>query len=970
MTKHKNRLIIASFILILSLMFLYQRYLFNSWASFVSNGVIIDRILKKNNTLIYGANGAGHPILYFLDVFNRNKVETIDLNTGNAMPQAFFKNNVLVTADDVLTSIDINSKEIKWQVTSEEQKFFRKVVVYNNKVLASSADGSLYAYAPKSGKLLWKFTPKKTDNLLSSMIQDGNLNYFGYFTPEAETIYIASSDKSLYALSLKTGKVIWNTEIGSTSVSEPRSFGKYLYLTTYLGESIAVDKYSGEVLWKSANNSQSYCFEVRSSFENFNNPWSQLLSRFSEGFRNLFIIGPVSFYEMHKDGTFIRRDAKTGSIIWQAEKLPAELNCPTYWKSRVVFTGNKGNFIIMSMITGKKFLDQNTFGKMLNPALLDVKFGKFIPEWLNVFIPNYFVNNADGELFLVKGGTSRVIWKFSAEAPSKVLPLVDKNKIYYSTSDGVVYKINKRNGISDLPSYNQHFKLSESVKNVSDTQIREFTLESNMKFTNPWREALLDAKFVHESGLTIEVPGFYYDKNIWKLRFNPPLKGIWKWEINWSPSGKNTVKSGEFISMTDTSKFYLRTNENNPKRLTVDGSTIFNGVGLGDTFHDYNYNGTSLDDWAFGNSDQVVATDSSGLTVVYKSDKLNSLNEYINAYGPKGAGFNMFRWSVMNASQSLYTYFGYPTTYSILQGKIGDDLVDGLKSNDIHLWFTIFGFDVPYKDSSIPHDKYLLKSYARYIYARYGAYVDVWEVANEIAVPKDTATLLFDEIRSYDYEKRPISISSVSYNYEQSDIIAPHWYETEKIEESDIKTVQHIDAFKGINKPVVFAEQGNHTANHDETSAIRMRIRLWTAYFKEGIIMFWNQSDTKNFKANIFSANIYLGQEEQSYVKVLQNFTSSFPLESKKVDYELGRYGVRGYGLNSDNLVGVYFYHFASPFSFTSFTLPLYTKNGGQVKWIDPENGKVIKEDYCSPTKCVLISPSFKTDISLSVTKI
>lgn len=388
-------------------------------------------------------------------------------------------------------------------------------------------------------------------------------------------------------------------------------------------------------------------------------------------------------------------------------------------------------------------------------------------------------------------------------------------------------------------------------------------------------------------------------------------------------------------------------------------------MGLGDTMIDYNYNGTTLDDWTLGNSNPVVATDSAGITVKYRSDKINTLDSYISTYGPKGAGFNMFRWSLMNASESLWTNFGYPTTYSILQGKVGDTLVESLRSNDMHLWFTVFGFDIPYKNSIIPRDQYLLKSYIRYVYARYGAYVDVWELANEIAVPTDTATMLFDEIKSYDFEKRPISIGSVDYNYEKSEIIAPHWYETERLEESDSKTVEHILSYDKINKPVVIAEQGNHKTNYDETSAVRMRIRLWTAYFQQGILMFWNQSDSKDFASGIFSANIYLGEEERLYTRILQEFTRSFPLKSNSVRYALN--GVRGYGLVDGNLKAAYFYHYSSPFSFTTFNFQLSTKSGANAVWIDPSTGKIIKSEYCKPVMCNLTSPEFKTDIVLSV---
>lgn len=935
----------------------------NSWASFISDGVISSRMFKKFGTIVYGTYGQSHPQIYFLKTFGKNIVETIDLNTGDAIPQAFSGSNILVTSDDTLISVNIYTKKIAWQVSSDEQKFFKKIIVYDNKILASCADGSLYVFAPKDGKLLWKFKPQNVDNLLSSIMIDANLNYFGDFTVEGKVIYLASADKSAYAININNGHVIWSTNIGAIAVSEPMVYGRYLYVTTYSGDTFAVNKHNGKIIWHSLGKSQINCFEVRSAFKNYNNPISQFVSYLLAHFKNISTVGRLSYYELHKDGTFIKRDAKTGSIIWQSETLPSNLNCPTFWKSKVALTGNKGNFIIIDTQSGKKIYDQNTYGKMVAPAIVEQRFDKFIPEWLDVFTPNYYIYNTEGDIFKIRGSTTQTLWKFSAKAPTNTVVLIDGASVYFPTSDGVVYKIDKRSGSPLLSRYEKKFDVVDSVKKVSSSNIHEFTLKSNSDFINPWRQANMDATFTHESGLVVNVPGFYYDKNVWKLRFNPPLKGSWKWKITWSPHGKDLFKSGEFISDTDTSEFYIRNNTINPKRLTTDGKNIFNGIGMGDTMIDYNYNGTTLDDWTIGNSTPIVATDSAGITVKYRSDKINSLDDYISTYGPKGAGFNIFRWSLMNASESLWTNLGYPTTYSILQGKVGDTLAESLRSNDIHLWFTAFGFDIPYKYSVVPRDQYLLKSYIRYVYARYGAYVDVWELANEIAVPKDTATLLFNEIRSYDFEKRPISISSVEYNYEQSEIIAPHWYETEKIEESDTKTSSHILTYDKIEKPVVIAEQGNHKTNYDETSAIRMRIRSWTAYFEQGILMFWNQSDSKDYTSGIFSANIYLGDEERSYIRVLQELTKSFPLKSESVRYNLN--GIRGYGLIADDFKAAYFYHYSSPFTVTSFTLPLSTKLGGNMQWVDPSTGKVLKSEYCKPFKCMLTSPEFKTDVVL-----
>ncbi len=86
---------------------------------------------------------------------------------------------------------------------------------------------------------------------------------------------------------------------------------------------------------------------------------------------------------------------------------------------------------------------------------------------------------------------------------------------------------------------------------------------------------------------------------------------------------------------------------------------------------------------------------------------------------------------------------------------------------------------------------------------RWGAYVDFWEFLNE----------------------------------QKAD---DHWYQRENELESDIVTASRAKNWKKYNKPVVVGEQGNHIDRRkprppgvggvwDEGSALRMRIRNWTA---------------------------------------------------------------------------------------------------------------------------------------------
>ena len=113
-------------------------------------------------------------------------------------------------------------------------------------------------------------------------------------------------------------------------------------------------------------------------------------------------------------------------------------------------------------------------------------------------------------------------------------------------------------------------------------------------------------------------------------------------------------------------------------------------------------------------------------------------------------------------------------------------------------------------------------------------------------------------------------------------------------------------------------EQGNRGMNWDPRSALRMRIRAWTALFQEVALVFWN---TNWSKAGMFRghdtpdgvANIYLGPEERGDIRVLQQYASRLDagLHMVPVDVNDGQ-AVRAYGLSSPHTTGVYLHHFGN----------------------------------------------------------
>ncbi len=598
------------------------------------------------------------------------------------------------------------------------------------------------------------------------------------------------------------------------------------------------------------------------------------------------------------------------------------------------------------MNNGKTMWKKDDFGQIATSPILSP----------SIFGNNYILGDLDGKVWSVKGN-SKTNWVFDAKFPIYSLPLIEGEDVFIGTSGSEIYKVNKLTGKVYVNPLTSKFTTSISSKIIAENEIFEITLDSKSDFINPWSEGYLEASLISPTGKNINIDGFYYDQKIWKVRFNPPEKGAWEYKLTWDDHGGVYTRNGSFTSKTDTLNTYLRISKINPKRLTLDGETIFNGVGIQTLLVDSNASGTPLDDLWVGDETSTNSV---------------SFDRFVTEYGSKGAGFNLYRYGNMNANDSIYRELGAPSVYSNNNGKILDSLMEELRNNDIHVWYSFFHFVVPYYSGPTLSNEKILESYIRYMIARYGAYVDIWELVNEYEAPEPIKTILINIIKKYDFEDRLITTSPEDVSTPGIDIVSPHWYETEKLSDSDKVTADFIQKFNNVGRPVIFGEQGNAVTNWDETSAERMRVRLWSSFFNQGIMIFWSSSTSKteNQPLSYYFSNIYIGNTEKLYIKNLQKFTSNFPIDSKPTVYSLNNYDVRGYGLSSQDVNAGYFFHYRNSQLSTSFSLNIDNKKTGKIVWYDPESGKTIGESDCLSKSCSITSPSFLTDIAFKLVSV
>jgi hypothetical protein len=218
---------------------------------------------------------------------------------------------------------------------------------------------------------------------------------------------------------------------------------------------------------------------------------------------------------------------------------------------------------------------------------------------------------------------------------------------------------------------------------------------------------------------------------------------------------------------------------------------------------------------------------------------------------------------------------------------------------------------------------------------------------------------------SIDPDRKPVSTTWDHPANPSIDFLAPHWYELEPDTESDLRVRQMAERWRVWGKPVIFAEQGNKLRNWDSGSALRMRLRTWTALFEEVSLVFWNASWSKRT-----FPNIYLGPEERNYIRVLSDFAAKLDSGVTFTPVSVSDPGVRAYALRSHGVAAVYLHHWSSHTTGSPGVLvKLQTPERASLsaQWIDPATGSIIAGAPVPSGDVAIQSPPFRIDAALLI---
>jgi hypothetical protein len=513
---------------------------------------------------------------------------------------------------------------------------------------------------------------------------------------------------------------------------------------------------------------------------------------------------------------------------------------------------------------------------------------------------------------------------------------------------------------------------------VAKFGLMEVSLRDSTAYENPFLDVVVDAEFSAPDGSRVRVPGFYYGGGVWKIRMRPHVDGRWayRWEFGAARTRKHGT--GAFLcTLPGEGQGRIRLSAANPHQWIFENGEPFFPIGLqegvtADGPADYEIDGAGRND----------------------RPRIVSARQYFEIYGR--AGFNLFRFSQRNQT---YTLFDDLDHYREHESQTTDRLMELLRRQGFRVVFGFFGYYGQWAEGDTRWERtlnrlrrleYLLPSEAinrprdletiqreqrfiRYVIARWGAYADFWELLNERRASDEWINTMAAYVHSIDPDRKPVGTSWESPALQEIDVNTPHWYESENEFESDLRVRQKAVAWKAFGKPVLVGEQGNTGMNWDITSALRMRVRSWTALFQQIGLIFWNTSWSKagmNQGRRIpeNASNIYLGPEERDYIRTLARFAARLPADMTPTAISVAGGEVRAHALCSRTMAAAYLHHYANHTSRirgVSIGLALPEGSSFRAEWIDPANGEVLAVLPVRAGTKTLAVPPFRVDAAL-----
>lgn len=228
----------------------------------------------------------------------------------------------------VLYSLDPADGSENWTFTEAKDRYIGGILNTGELILAPNADFHLYAL-DLDGKLKWKFTADA--ELWAPPVVDGEKAYFG------------SLGHTVYAVNIKTGKLLWSKKVdgailGSLSIGDKGN----LFVSTQGKSVYALNQTDGEIKWQHPLSSWI---------------WSGPI--FADGI----------VYCGDQGGKFVALKAETGKEVWSLQPDGPILGSGLLIPEGILFGTESGSLVAVDS-AGKTIWTQTITGKNYGTPIL------------------------------------------------------------------------------------------------------------------------------------------------------------------------------------------------------------------------------------------------------------------------------------------------------------------------------------------------------------------------------------------------------------------------------------------------------------------------------------------------------------------------------------------------------------------------------------------------------------------------
>lgn len=317
--------------------------------------------------------------------------------------------------------------------------------VVNNVVFIGSTEKVFYALSLKSKKILWQF---KTSGAVESSP--------AYFM---DKIYFGTNDGILYCLDAKNGKVLWQFNIKSEIISSPLIMNNTIYFSSIDDKVYALDALTGAKIWH-----YSRTFIKKTTKRQYASPSyykDRLYMVFSDGF--LVSMDALSGREIWKkkiyeDDTYVRStptidggrlylingeeflsvlDAETGDKRWEFDITKST---DFAIRKNVVFLLNQGGYIFaVNKITGATLWRGKVGRGRPASAVISGNYLIVASNHAKTFLDLEFLTVHEGYIDMFNIDNGEIIWTESINSTISTTPVAAYNKLIFANNKGKVY---------------------------------------------------------------------------------------------------------------------------------------------------------------------------------------------------------------------------------------------------------------------------------------------------------------------------------------------------------------------------------------------------------------------------------------------------------------------------------------------------------------------------------------------------